>query len=90
MTYDAILATRGWRGSDFDLVSPEFLSVIRHAIAAERAVPLMDLLEETLAVSDEGLPWKAKAQVTVAKLAAQKELEGLRAFVMPPDEDSDG
>lgn len=47
----------------------------------------MDDLTEVLAIDDGNLDVKDKGRVALVKIDARKELDALRAFVMPDDEE---
>lgn len=67
-------------------MSKPFLTAVRHAIASERAVSLMDILEEVMGAPEDGLDARGKAIVVKSKLDARSELASLRRFVMPEDD----
>lgn len=49
MTYDTLLALRGWGESDFRLVRPDFLQAVRFALFAERMAPELAAAKSSLA-----------------------------------------
>ncbi len=90
MTYDAILAIRGWGPDHFDRASRPFMAAVRHALFAERLAPVLDQAEETRSmVSGQGLSPVDRARLGSARVAAGALIAQAQAVLSPPDEEAD-
>ena len=88
LTYDAILATRGWGRDEFALASPRFLTAVRTALFAEASVKLLEEAKDaaSTAVPDDA-PLTYRAELLKYRLAGQEELARIRPVLFPEDDD---
>jgi hypothetical protein len=88
MTYDALLALRGWGRDDFATVTADFLSAVRHALFAERVAKVLRKVEE---VRDMDVPHHAPPddvrRVMKAKYEAEAAVGPLHDALYPEDDD---
>lgn len=74
------LAT-GWGREEFRLVSPDFKAALKHALYAQRVVPILNEHQDVVNMSDADLSTKGKAQLGSAKLAARKQIATIRSYL---------
>lgn len=86
MTYDALLALRGWGEAEFRTVAPDFAAATRFALFAERLAPL---LSEAQVIMAEPLPSDpvGKLEAAKRKMTVEQEIPRLRAALYPEDDD---
>lgn len=90
MTYDALMALRGWGREEFDTVTVDFASAVRFALFAERVAPILRSAEET---AEMEVPRHGQADtrtiraVVRAKQAAADALPAIKAVLYPEDDD---
>lgn len=87
MTYDAILAARGWGREELATATRDFRAAVRFAVFAERLAPVVADLAEVQAMNPAGQDVKAQARIGAAKIAAQREVAVIRSMLFPADED---
>lgn len=78
MTYDTLLALRGWGESDFRLVRPDFLEAVRFALFAERMGPELSAARGML-----GQPSTVENLQT--KLDSERLVKTLEPLLVPAD-----
>lgn len=82
MTYDALLALRGWGEAEFRLARPEFLEAVKFAMFAERLAPSIVAAKQVMAAPMPNVPL---ADVMRVKLDAEQRLKELVPLVVPND-----
>lgn len=88
LTYDAILATRGWGHDEFRLASPRFLSAVRAALFAEAGVRILAESEQAANVAvPSDLPLATRGELIKHRLAAQEDVRRLRPMLFPEGDD---
>ena len=88
MTYDALLALRGWGRDDFATVTADFLSAVRFALFAERLAPILDKAEQAQNMEvPHHAPPSTVRDVMKAKVAAADAVGPIREVLYPEDDD---
>ncbi len=89
MTYDAILATRGWGRDEFDTVTPAFRDAVTFGLFAERLAPLLDDIQSAVhAPLPPGANASELAKAMGDKTAAQRAADEFRSILFPEDDDA--
>lgn len=76
-----LVVEAGWGRDEFRLVSPDFKAAIKHALYAQRLVPILDEERDVVNINEADLTAKGKAQLGSAKLKAQKNIAKMRALL---------
>lgn len=87
LTFDALLALRGWGAAEFREATPAFLAAARWALYAERYAPVLADHERTLALPMTDLSPQGKLDLARAKQQAGRVVDALRAVLYPEDDD---
>lgn len=83
MTYDVLLALRGWGEREFRLASPDFLSAVRHALFAERMAPELAAARAVQDTPFIGLSFAAYADLARKKTQAIDQIKILEPLLVP-------
>jgi hypothetical protein len=88
MTYDALLALRGWGRDDFATATGDFMAAVRFALFAERVGPILNSAEE---IRDQPVDLRNDPASTrtlmKAKHQAEAAVDSLRDALYPEDDD---
>ena len=88
LTYEALLALRGWRPSDFEAAEPEFLEAVRFALFAEATAP--DYLSLRKVQDTDMRNVSDKGALGMAKMQAATLIPRFRSVLFLDAEDDDG
>ena len=87
LIYDAILASRGQSPDFFRQAAPDFISLVRFAVFAEKAgAALADMETVTARTVDKGIPPKDRLALIQAKSAVAEVIPVFRDLLYPEDE----
>lgn len=78
LTYDALLSLRGWGAIELDTARPDFLAAARHALYAERLMPILERARELQDMNMDAVSRDDKLRVGKAKMQARRLIPALR------------
>lgn len=87
LTYDALLALRGWGSEDFARATPSFLSAVRWALYAEKATVMYRNAQENAALTmPSGISGEQQRKLITLRLDAAAFVKSFGPVLFPEDE----